>query len=161
MDSPARSSLGRGGTSVVKCTSRSLLWLVAFCAISVVIGLVAYGSYLRHAGATASGVSSRSANKMLWAHLQLPEAAGDVTYYVDFGACEAEFAIPEGDLLRWCQEKGWTVEPITLPTPYFDPMWLPPSTINVTQGLRFSPPDGQGIFDRRTSRAAFWVSTFP
>ena len=39
------------------------------------------------------GVSSPVANRMIWQGYELPETATDVTYYADFGGCEAEFEI--------------------------------------------------------------------
>ena len=68
------------------------------------------------------GVSSSIANRMIWKGYKLPEAATDVTYYADFGGCEAEFAISESEFLKWCKQGGWTPQEILKPIPYFEPV---------------------------------------
>lgn len=140
---------------------RSLLLAFVICAICIVVTLAVRRQYLRHAGVSDKGVSSHTANQMLPAGLRLPDTASDVTYYVDFGAAEAEFAVSEEDFVNWCRTNGWTVEPIQSVSPYFEPMCLPTDSRPVVRGYHFSPPDGQGTFDADRSRACFWVSTFP
>ena len=135
--------------------------LVAAVAVLILVGSFMLRAYQQHAGATRTGVSSQTANQLLSPSLMLPDAASDVTVYVDFGAAESEFAISEAAFLAWCNSRGWSPEPISTPTTYFNPMWLPADTRSVKRGYTFAPPDGQGVFDSDRSRACFWTSTFP
>jgi hypothetical protein len=129
--------------------------------VIIVAVTAAYRVYLSYVGTSSQGVSVARANRMLWPHLRLPDAASDVSYYVDFGAAEAEFTVPQQEFLNWCQAKGWDCRPITSTTPYFEPMAMTGDPRPVTKGYCFFPPDGQGVFDANQSRACFWVSTFP
>ena len=145
----------------MKFSLKSLLMLVAAVAVLILVGSFMLRAYQQHAGATRTGVSSQTANQLLSPSLMLPDAASDVTVYVDFGAAESEFAISEAAFLAWCNSRGWSPEPISTPTTYFNPMWLPADTRSVKRGYTFAPPDGQGVFDSDRSRACFWTSTFP
>lgn len=162
---------GRGST-MRRVKSSLIVLVVVICAAGVATGLYLRRAYLCLAGTTASGVSARSANRMLWSPLRLPAAASDVTYHVDFGCCEAEFAVSETVFLRWCRDNGWKTEPISAPTMYSEGLGLvlghssktsPLRTQGntVVRGYTFSPPDGRGVFDADSSRACFWSSTFP
>ena len=75
-------------------------------------------------GASASGVTAEAANRKLWSSLKLPDSASDVTYAVDSGGCEAEFAISESDFVNWCASNNWEIEKIAAPTIYFEPIIL-------------------------------------
>ena len=119
---------------------------------------VSYRSYFRPTG---SGATASVANRVMWQELKLPTSASDVTYYVDSGGCEAEFAIAEPDFLELCRQKGWDVRGIESPAPYFEPVLLPRDSRLVNEGYTFSLPDGEGVYDSKRSRAAFYVSTFP
>jgi len=55
---------------------------------------------------------------MLWPGLKLPTLAHDVTFRVDFGGCEAEFAIDESIFLVWCSSNKWNVNKISSPISY-------------------------------------------
>ena len=147
--------------TLVKYSLKTLFIFVAICAIAIVIGIRLNRATSRYVGTSENGVSTSVANKMLSAHLRLPASASDVSYYVDFGAEEAEFAISEQDFLKWCHTQGWAVEPIRSPVAYFEPMAMPDDSRQVDRGYHFSPPDGQGTFDADRSRACFWTSTFP
>ena len=61
---------------------------IAFLIICTV-AVVAYRSYYQ---SQRTGVPANIANRMMWPGYELPRAASDVTYSVDFGGCEAEFA---------------------------------------------------------------------
>lgn len=106
-------------------------------------------------------MSASIANRKIWEGYRLPDSASDVTYHVDFGGCEAEFAIAETDFLEWCELRGWQPVRVDRATPYFQPVLLPDDERLVEEGYTFSIPDGQGAFDSKRSRAAFWVSSFP
>ena len=105
--------------------------------ISLVIclSLGAIGGWQLYFGPTRSGVSAAVANRKLWSGYQLPRSASDVTYYVDSGGCEAEFSIPESDLLALCRDRGWDVEPIAAPVAYFKPVLLPDDARLVSDGF--------------------------
>lgn len=133
------------------------MFLLALAAIA--LGLIA--THQRYYSTTRSGVTAAVANRKVWADYSLPATATDVTYYADFGGCEAEFAITETNFVAWCEDRGWSFSPITEPTPYFRPILLPDDNTPVSQGYTFELPDGRGVFDRTRSRAAFWASTFP
>jgi hypothetical protein len=107
------------------------------------------------------GRSAQDANKYQWPALRLPEAASDVSYYIDHAWSEAEFAISENEFLQWCQASGWKTEKITRPGPYFKPQMMRDDLRPVSRGCVFYPPDGFGVFDAERSRANFRVSTFP
>ena len=145
----------------MKFSLKSLLLLVAAVTVLILVGSFILRAYQRHVGVTRTGVSSQTANQHLSPSLMLPDAASDVTVYVDFGAAESEFAISEDAFLAWCKSRGWSPEPISTPTTYFDSMWLPADARSVNRGYTFTPPDGQGVFDSDRSRACFWTSTFP
>jgi hypothetical protein len=145
----------------IRFSIRSLLIIIAICAIGIVLTLAVRRQTLWLVGTTGTTASAHAANQILGDELRLPAAATDVTYYVDFGAAEAEFAVSEEDFLNWCRTKGWAVQSIESVSPYFEPMWLPSDSRPVVRGYHFSPPDGQGTFDADRSRACFWVSTFP
>ena len=136
--------------------------LSLFIAAVIVCFLIAAFSFYRiFRSSTARGTTATVANRVMWAGFELPASAADVTYYVDFGGCEAEFAISEADFLSWCSDRGWTVTKIDTPVPYFKPILLPDDDHLVQHGYTFSLPDGDGVYDASTSRAAFHVSTFP
>ena len=135
--------------------------LVTAVAVAILIGTLFYRGYQRNVGVTRTGVSTQTANQYLPTSLALPDAASDVTVYVDFGAAESEFAITEDAFLAWCNSRGWTATPISSTIPYFEPMHLPADTQSVNRGYTFKPPDGEGVFDAERSRVAFWTSTFP
>ncbi|HBO43034.1 MAG TPA: hypothetical protein DD670_03690 [Planctomycetaceae bacterium] len=144
----------------MKSRSKSILLLLGLCAISVV-AMSVRRVYLRHAGVSGYNVTASMANRMIWPELRLPAGASDVSYYVDFGRVEAEFAISGESLVEWCRSNGWTCEPIDSQRPYFEPWVLPGDSRSVANGYRFFPPDGDGIYDADRSRACFWVSNFP
>ena len=98
---------------------------------------------------------------MIWDGYELPDSASDVTYYADFGGCEAEFAISESEFLAWCHVRGWSPKKIHGSIPYFQPVLLADDDTIVTNGFTFDIPDGEGVFDADRSRAAFRASTFP
>lgn len=141
----------------MKTSLRSLLLIVTTLSLALG-GLSAYRMYFR---VTARGTSSAVANRVMWYGYTLPVSACDVTFYADGGGCEAEFSISEGDFLCWCEERGWNATKIESPVPYFQSILLPPDERPVVRGYRFSPPNGEGVFDADRARAAFYVSTFP
>lgn len=141
----------------MKFRLRTLLLIFALASISFAVGK----SLISFNGMSGRNTSVQWANAWLWQEARLPEAASDVTFFVDFGACEAEFAISERPFLAWCEAHGWEVESIDEPVAYFDPMWLAPDTRPVDRGIHFSPPSGRGVYDATRSRAAYWISTFP
>ena len=98
---------------------------------------------------------------MIWSGFKLPHNASDVTYHVDLGGCEAEFAISESDFLEWCNDRGWVPERIARPIAYFQPVLLSDNDTIVTDGYTFDVPDGKGVSDAGRPRTAFWASTFP
>ena len=134
-----------------------LLTGVSIVAI-LIAAFVAYRSYFQP---RRFGTSSSIANRMIWSGFKLPHNASDVTYHVDFGGCEAEFAISESDFLEWCNDRGWVPERIARPIAYFQPVLLSDNDTIVTDGYTFDVPDGKGVFDAGRSRTAFWASTFP
>lgn len=137
---------------------RDLLLFTTLVAL-VVGAIAAHRNYYRR---SASGVSAAVANRMLWDYLSLPLAASDVTYYSDWGGCEAEFAIGEAEFLGWCDSRSFKVTEIGAPIAYFEPILLRQGDDRlVADGYTFEAPDGQGVFDRDAGRAAFVVSTFP
>jgi hypothetical protein len=129
-----------------------------FVAALLLAGSVAYRSFF---GSQGVGVSASTANRMLWPDYRLPPSVSDVTYIVDFGGCEANFAISELHFLAWCKEKGWTAVKINEPVPFFEPILLAGDSTLVTTGYTFEIPNGRGVFDDGRGRAAFWASTFP
>ena len=129
-----------------------------FVAAVLLAGLVAYRSFF---GSHRIGVSAATANRMLWSGYRLPDSATDVTYIVDFGGCEADFAISESQFLAWCKHSGWTASKIKTPVPFFEPILLVGDSTLVTDGYTFQIPNGQGVFDAKRRRTAFWASTFP
>jgi hypothetical protein len=133
--------------------------LKVFAVLAAVVAAIAFyrNSFQKH----RTGVSPSVANRMIWEGYRLPKDATDVTYYSDFGGCEAEFAIPEADFLKWCEQKGWTAKRITKPIPYFQSVLLSDDASLVVNGYHLSIPDGECVYDSDCSRAAFWVSTFP
>lgn len=136
---------------------RSLLLMMT--ALCLALGVLStYRMYFR---VTARGTSSAAANRVMWHGYKLPPSACDVTFHADFGGCEAEFSILEGEFLDWCKERGWSVAKIESPVPYFQSILLPSDERPVARGYRFSPPDGEGVFDADRARAAFYVSAFP
>ena len=129
------------------------------CLIALILAVViCYKTYYQ---THRSGVTASVANRMMWDEYKLPESASDVTYYVDFGGCEAEFSISSVDLVQLCQERNWRFVEIDSPIEYFDPERLPANKRLVVRGYTIDVPDGEGVFDADRSRAAFWVSTFP
>ena len=104
---------------------------------------------------TGSGASAIEANQHLWPGLKLPHSASDVTFVVDFGGCEAEFAISEADFLNLCDAKLWRPEPIKEPIQYFHPVLLSDDDRLVDIGYTVDIPDGFGVFDQKKSRFAY------
>ena len=133
--------------------------MTAVSVVAILIAaIVAYRSYFQ---AHRVGVGPNIANRMVWPEFELPNSAADVTYHVDFGGCEAEFAISESDFLNWCRTRGWCPSKISGPKTYFQPVLLPVNDTIVTNGYSIDFPDGEMVFDAARSRAAFWASTFP
>ena len=130
---------------------------VSVVAISIAT-VVAYRLYFQ---AHRVGVGPDIANRMIWPEYELPNDASDVTYHVDFGGCEAEFAVSESHFLNWCRARGWSPTRIFGSKTYFQPVLLPVDDTIVTDGYSIDIPDGEVVFDATRSRAAFWVSTFP
>ncbi|MEM8783493.1 MAG: hypothetical protein AAGE65_11640 [Planctomycetota bacterium] len=136
-----------------------LHFLLVIIAPSLLLAVVVvYQSYYPSRG---SNTTSQVANRVLWDRLNIPEAAQDVTFFVDWGGCEAEFALEERLFVELCQSRDWTFTDITEPVPYFKPIWLEADTRWVVSGYTFNIPDGEGVFDRDRSRVAFFASTFP
>ena len=121
----------------------------------------AFVSYRSYFQPYRVGVTPAVANRMMWHGYELPKTASDITYRVDFGGCEAEFAISESNFLLWCRARGWSPNPISGSITYFRPVLLPDNDTPVTKGCSFDIPDGEGVFDANRSRTAFWASTFP
>ena len=141
--------------------SPPVLFAIIFVFVLVLVGGFIFRAYQQHAGVARTDVSPAVANQYLPPALVLPDAASEVTVYVDFGAAESEFSISEDAFLAWCNTRGWSTKPISTPTTYFDPVRLPADTRLVNRGYTFAPPDGKGVFDSRRSRACFWTSSFP
>ena len=140
---------------------RSLLVVITLISCATVAAVWLLSTYF---GASASGVTAEAANRKLWSSLKLPDSASDVTYAVDSGGCEAEFAISESDFVNWCASNNWEIEKIAAPTIYFEPiiLGLDEKTARIIEtGYSYHPPDGEGKFDASSLRANFWVSTFP
>ena len=131
--------------------------VVAIAAILIVATVTYRSNYQSH----RVGVSASIANRMMWPGYELPADASDVTYHVDPGGCEAEFAISESEFLAWCRARGWSPKKISGSIKYFQPVLLPNDDTIVTNGYAFDIPDGKGVFDADRSRTAFWASTFP
>jgi hypothetical protein len=136
---------------------KSLLIVISVIAFA----LATYCGYRNYYKTTASGTTATVANRVMWSAFKLPISATDVTFFVDFGGCEAEFAIPEDDFLLWCSKRGWKVTEIKSPVPYFQPVCLASDDRLVSEGYTFALPDGEGVYDASRSRAAFYISTFP
>ena len=145
----------------MKFSLKFLLMLVAAVAILILIGSFSLRTFQQHGGVSQTGVSHQTANRYLPSELTLPNQASDVTFHVDFGAAESEFAISEEAFLAWCKSRDWSCSPISTPTTYFEPMHLPADSRPVNRGYTFAPPDGQGVFDSERLRACFRTSTFP
>lgn len=127
--------------------------------IAIILAVIA--SYRNYYQPHRTGVTAAIANRMMWPGYELPEGASDVTYYVDFGGCEAEFQIDETAFLAWCEHRGWMPVRIGKPLPYFQPVLLADDERPVRKGYTFNIPYGRGVFDAERSRAAFCASTFP
>ncbi len=129
------------------------------CVVTLMVAAVA--TYARLFAPHRVGTTSAVANRMMWPGCQLPREASDVTYCVDFGGCEAEFAVSESDFLAWCASHQRKPVPIESPLPYFQTILLPDDPTLVVEGYTFDVPPGRGVFDAKRSRAAFCASTFP
>ncbi len=136
---------------------KKLLLVVTF--VAVAFGSVA--SYRNYFASHRSHTTAAVANRMIWPDHRLPPEAADVTYEVDFGGCEAEFAISEGAFLNWCESCGFEVTAIEKVVPYHDGVIMPLDSRAVAKGYAFDVPAGRGVFDVNRSRAAFWASTLP
>lgn len=130
-------------------------------AVLILIGVYCVRGFELHGGALRTGISSTVANQYLLHSLKLPDAASDVSVYVDFGAAESEFAITEDAFLEWSKANGWLVNSIIQPVAYFESIQLPSDPRLIIRGYVFEVPNGQGVFDADRSRACLCTSTFP
>lgn len=150
---------------MVRFSLKQLFTVTTFVALAIVIGIginrFVYRPYLRARGVSANAATSQQANIWIWPNLRIPASASDVSYVTDAFGCEVKFAISERAFLDWCKGKNWKVEEITTPIPFFEGIISSEDNRQVTDGYKFSPPDGAGVFDKARSRAAFWVSEFP
>lgn len=134
---------------------KSLGVIVAMIAVSIVV--VKWG-YLQLNGQSGASQTASTANHVFSSRVVLPASASDVNFYTDLCWIEADFAISEQAFLSWCEQHGWSQNPIDAKV---GAVFIPARTSPIAEqgrsrifkGYEYQTSSGTGVYDVDRGRA--------